>query len=87
MRGIYAITNIVSDTVYYGQASQMQDRLSNHRLALRKNIHENPRLQNSYNKYGEDAFIFTPIYVVKEKQIDLTPIEKKFIEEAYFLEL
>lgn len=87
MRGIYAITNIVSDTVYYGQASQINSRLNNHKLALKKNIHENPRLQNSYNKHGEESFIFTPIYIIKEKQIDLTLLEKKCIEEAYFLGL
>ena len=87
MRGIYAITNIISDTVYYGQSLQMKSRLNQHKRALKKNIHDNPRLQHSYNKHGESAFIFTPIYIIEEKQTELTPIEKRCIEETYSLGL
>lgn len=87
MRGIYAITNTISDTVYYGQSVKVEDRLNGHKCALRKGVHENPRLQHSYNKYGQAAFVFSPFYIIEDTKIDLTPIEKNCIKEAYFLGL
>lgn len=87
MRGIYAITNILTDTVYYGQSGFLTKRLGEHRLKLSKNIHANPKLQSSWNKYGKDAFVFTPIQIIEDTNIDLTPIEKKYKDGAYSLGL
>lgn len=83
MRGIYAITNILTDTVYYGQAQIIRKRIDHHRYALRDNKHTNPYLQHSWNKHGADAFVFTALYEVADKSIDLTPLENKCIKEAY----
>ena len=86
MRGIYAITNTVSDTVYYGQATKVVKRLAQHRWELRRGTHENPRLQKSFNKHGENAFVFTPVHMVGQ-DTDITLLEKQCIEGAYALGL
>jgi group I intron endonuclease len=87
MRGIYAITNILTDTVYYGQSISMKQRINKHLSELHRNKHRNTYLQNSWNKYGKDAFVFTPIQIIEDKSIDLTLIEKKYKNSAYSLGL
>lgn len=86
MRGIYAITNILTDTVYYGQSVNIRDRLSRHRFLLKNNKERNIHLQRSWNKYGKDAFVFTPIQII-EDNISLSVMEKKYIDDAYGLGL
>lgn len=56
--GIYKITNTVNNKVYIGSSSFIQARFRTHKRHLRKNMHENKHLQNSYNKYGENCFSF-----------------------------
>jgi group I intron endonuclease len=84
MRGIYSITNIFTNTVYYGQSKNCENRLRVHECSLKGNYHHNPILQSSWNKYGKEAFIFTPIL---ESNEDLTRLEKKYISEAYSIGL
>jgi group I intron endonuclease len=86
MQGIYAITNILTDTVYYGQAVNIERRLRRHKNDLNSNKHSNPYLQNSYNKYGLLAFIFTSVQLVENKEI-LVKKEQEFIDNTYFLGL
>lgn len=59
--GIYAITNIVNGKVYIGSAIRLNVRLIDHKRNLSKNKHGNRKLQCGWNKYGESAFIFSPI--------------------------
>jgi group I intron endonuclease len=87
MRGIYTITNILTDTVYYGQSKNIKHRLNQHISDLKDSDHHNIYLQNSWNKYGESAFVFTPIQIIEDMSIDLTPIEKKYTKDAYSLGL
>lgn len=64
MRGIYAIKNVQTGCVYYGQAVSIERRLKQHRGDLRRNVHGNRRLQRSWNKHGALAFTFTPLFVI-----------------------
>lgn len=80
--GIYEIKNIKTGCVYVGQTRQkFVKRFFYHRWQLRKNIHENPYLQASYNKYGEDAFQFS-IRVTTENPDELDRLEIEEIEKA-----
>lgn len=81
MRGVYAITNVLTDTVYYGQAENIEGRLRTHRSCLARGRHGNSHLQASWNKYGEDAFVFTPLYLIPAG--DMTTREKHCIDDAY----
>lgn len=58
MIGIYKILNTVNNKVYIGSSVNIQNRWNKHKALLRHNKHENPKLQNSWNKYGEEVFEF-----------------------------
>ena len=58
--GIYQIQSIIHpEREYIGSAVNVRKRRHHHWYSLRKNIHENQRLQNHFNKYGEDDFLFS----------------------------
>lgn len=63
--GIYCIENTINKKCYIGSSLNVSQRLYDHRKTLRKNIHYNGRLQNAWNKYGEDNFIFFPLRFVE----------------------
>jgi len=54
--GIYRIVNKATNECYVGQSQRVKKRLREHFRLLSSNKHPNPRLQNSYNKYGSDSF-------------------------------
>lgn len=56
--GLYQIKNTISGGVYIGRSVDVVDRLTHHRNELRRGVHRNRRLQNSWNKYGPEAFKF-----------------------------
>ncbi len=56
--GIYIIKNIVNNKVYVGSSINIKNREYKHFWMLNRGIHDNIPLQNSYNKYGRDSFIF-----------------------------
>jgi hypothetical protein len=56
--GVYKIYCSGNDKFYIGSAVNLFDRFIFHRSRLRKNKHDNPHLQCSYNKYTEQKFSF-----------------------------
>ena len=74
---IYKIINNVTGEKYVGQTTNFSRRINEHRERLNKNIHPNPKLQASWNKYGEENFL------IEKQQYDLTKEElnNKEIEE------
>jgi group I intron endonuclease len=66
MKGIYKITNLINGKVYIGQSDRINDRKREHFYRLKRNEHHNKFLQNSYNKYGKDTFIFESIEITDE---------------------
>lgn len=55
---IYMIVNRNTGKFYLGRSIDHKKRWADHRKTLRGNRHRNPRLQNSWNLHGEDAFDF-----------------------------
>ena len=56
MKGIYKITNIITNKYYIGSSNDIEDSLKRRFRELRNNRHPNKHLQSSYNKYGKDNF-------------------------------
>jgi group I intron endonuclease len=56
--GIYKIINKVNNNFYIGSTKNSSVRFYRHRNDLRNNRHDNARLQNAWNLYGEENFIF-----------------------------
>jgi group I intron endonuclease len=60
--GIYQIKNTINGGVYFGRSIDVNDRLIHHRNELRRGVHTNKRLQNAWDKYGENAFKFECVW-------------------------
>ena len=60
--GIYQIKNNISGGVYFGRSVNVDDRMRHHRNELRRGVHCNKRLQNAWNKYGENKFTFACVW-------------------------
>jgi len=58
MAVIYQITNMANGKYYIGSSESFARREWQHKYALKRNAHKNPRLQAAWNKYGADAFVF-----------------------------
>lgn len=54
---IYFIVNNLTGERYVGQTTNFARRKKEHLSQLRNNSHINSKLQNSWNKYGEENFI------------------------------
>lgn len=80
--GIYQIQNMSNGRCYYGSAIDLERRMYEHRKCLNGNYHGNGYLQRAWNKYGEDAFVFSVLELVKNK-LDLIPREQVYLDEAF----
>jgi hypothetical protein len=57
--GIYTITNLINSKIYVGSTSKsFKYRFKEHIRTLKTNKHRNSRLQNAWNKYGKENFVF-----------------------------
>lgn len=82
--GIYRIVNDSTGECYVGQSQRVKKRLREHFRLLAAQKHPNPRLQNSYNKYGSGSFR-GEIEVVVDNLDELDMLEEGFINgEAKF---
>jgi group I intron endonuclease len=77
--GIYRITCTANGKFYIGSAVNLRRRRNAHFRHLRRKTHANPKLQNAWNKYGEDSFIIEVLEFV------LIP-EFLLVREQYWLD-
>lgn len=75
--GIYKIENLSDNKIYIGSSVNINSRKYKHFWMLRKNIHDNNHLQNSYNKFGEKKFTFIILELCNIE--DLIMLENKYI--------
>lgn len=76
--GVYSITNIIDNKKYIGQSVDIYVRWRNHKSALRNNRHNNSHLQNAWNVYGEENFVFEILSVCSVDIID--DVEEEYIK-------
>ena len=65
--GIYRITCKSNGKFYVGSSRDLKFRWQQHRSDLRHNRHRNDKLQHSFNKYGEENFLFEVIETCSEE--------------------
>lgn len=78
LNGIYRIYSKTTNKSYIGMASAYKNKNKNrrgfyvryhtHLNKLLKNIHHNKYLQNSFNKYGKEDFIFEILEICKPEE-------------------
>lgn len=77
--GIYMLRNCVTGKYYIGSACDMARREIEHFRMLRRGTHHAKRLQASFNKHGEAAFVFFPLAFVGDVS-RLIEIEQVYID-------
>lgn len=79
MPGIYQIRNLINGKVYVGSSLVLGRRKKANLSTLRRRIHNSIYLQNSWNKYGEENFVFEIIEIIDNVDLIL-------IREQYYLD-
>ena len=64
---IYKITNKKNGKFYIGSTIDKSRRWEDHKRMLKNNCHNNPHLQNTWNKYSNNDFEFSIIEKVQDK--------------------
>ena len=77
--GIYKIQSIVKpERCYIGSSVDIPKRWYQHLSELKKNKHDNHKLQNHYNKYGKNDLVFS-ILICCDRE-DLIPTEQFYLD-------
>lgn len=71
MAVIYRITNMANGKFYIGSAESFARREWQHKYDLKRNAHKNPHLQASWNKYGEEMFVFEVVEQIPDGEDQL----------------
>lgn len=77
--GVYSITNVLTGKRYVGSSQSIEQRFHNHRKQLRGGSHHSQKLQRSWIKHGEEAFIFEVLEPVEHSELLLSS-EQKWID-------
>lgn len=77
---VYGIHNTITDKWYIGSTFNLHDRIRRHRYYLLNNKHHSQKLQNSFNKYGINAFD-----VVIIEQLDKVDIDQLIEREIDYI--
>lgn len=80
LSGVYGIVHIITGQMYIGSSVNMVNRCLGHFKNLSKGTHGNIRLQRSWNKYGETAFVFIVIKRCSKKH--LLKVEQDWIDRC-----
>ena len=78
---IYFIINKVNGKRYVGQTTDFSRRKYTHFRSLRENRHANIKLQNAWNKYGEENFVIERIIFENTTAVELDELEKYYIKK------
>ena len=81
MKGIYQILNRVTGKCYIGSAIDIKQRWRGHKSELRRGASNNIKLQNTWNKHGEQAFGFNVIEIVDGDKEELYKREQFYMDK------
>lgn len=80
MHVIYRITCLQNKKFYIGSTVNKNQRWARHRRQLRDGTHPNKQMLASWEKYGEDAFLFEVLEIL-ETPAHLFAAEQKYLDE------
>lgn len=85
--GIYKIINKITKKFYLGSTNNYKKRWEIHKCSLNNNNHANQYLQNSWNKHGENNFVFKKFEIIENTFSTLIEFKKNRIKkEQYYLD-
>jgi group I intron endonuclease len=86
--GVFQVKNTVNGKVLLGSSLNLEGPLNGHKFMLTIGGHRNKVLQQEWNEYGPDKFVFKILEVVKVKDDpnfnlsdELTLLEQIWLEE------
>jgi group I intron endonuclease len=86
--GIFQVRNVANGKVLLGSSLNLEGPLNGHKFMLKMGRHRNSALQDDWNKYGEDRFLFEILEVVKVKddpnfnlEDEMTLLEQIWLEK------
>jgi group I intron endonuclease len=65
--GVFQVKNAANGKVLLGSSLNLDGPLNSHKFMLTIGSHRNKALQNEWNEYGPDKFVFEILEVVKVK--------------------
>lgn len=80
LSGIYQIRNLINGKKYIGQSIDLERRKKDHFRYLKGNYHKNIHLQNAYNFYGQENFVFEVLVYCESNKEELTKREQFFVD-------
>jgi group I intron endonuclease len=86
--GVFQVKNTANGKILVGSSLNLEGPLNRHRFLLSIGTHGNRALQDDYDKYGPDKFVFEILEVVRVKDTpefsiedELTLLEQIWLEE------
>ena len=66
--GIYKITNVTNNKFYIGSTINLRKRIKRHFYELLNQMHHSKHLQNAWNCYRKESFVYEPLEIIKKEQ-------------------
>lgn len=86
--GVYQVRNLVNGKIFVGSNKNIPARINRHKFELKYGSENITELQEDYNKYGEDKFVYEIIDELKPKEDteynyteDMKVLEELWIEK------
>lgn len=81
LSGVYSIRSEFCEKLYIGSSICIKKRVREHRYRLRNDIHNNKKLQDDWNHFGETSFVFS---IVEECNADEIKQREQYYIDKYF---
>ena len=86
--GVFQVKNTVNGKLLLGSSLNLEGSLNKHKFMLSIGMHQNKAIQEDWNEYGSDKFVFEILELVKIKDDpsfnlsdELTLLEQIWLEE------
>jgi hypothetical protein len=85
--GVYQIRNLKNSKIYITSTPNLKT-VNGARMILNSGTHKSRKLQEEWNKFGQSAFVFETLEILKEKEdgyfdktFELKELEKKWLSK------